>query len=441
MANINIYGTLVRPVESDKIVNGSQVEGGYFVCSALPSWGAKGQLCYCTDDSKFYQHNGTNWVDARLDGLATRIDALDFTYDNKGELKNKTYFVKTVAQEDGLVAITREQLPDIEISATTATAATLSNGGSFTVLTSIDEVEDTAEADNGHKILKTAKQFTIPTIAIESNDNLTLNATTGKITLGHSTALTGNDATTNEVVANSSATLQLKDTDGLKFVKTTYDANGHKNGSTQTEYKMPKITSWTWGSTATQVTATLGGDGITTLNIPNMPFASTTQSGVVSATAQSFAGNKTFTGTVTINKDIIVDTNANIKGTATVNDLKVTTTNVGTSNVGTANVAILNATTATIGTLGVTSTANIATVNATTAFVNQLTATNATLTNGSINTLTATNATITNATVATLSATDATVTNATVNSLNTVDFMIAYKCVKHKPIILQEVKI
>lgn len=307
MANINIYGTLVRPVESDKIVNGSQVEGGYFVCSALPSWGAKGQLCYCTNDSKFYQHNGTSWVDARLDGLATRIDDLDFTYDDKNESKNKTYFVKTVAQEDGLVAITREQLPDIEISATTATAATLSNGGSFTVLTSIDEVADTTNTDNGHKILKTAKQFTIPTIEVEQNDNLTLSATTGKITIGHSTALAGSDAATNEVIPNSSATLQLKDTDGLKFVKTTYDANGHKNSSTQTEYKMPKLTTWTWASTATQVTATLGGNGITTLNIPNMPFASTTQSGVVSAATQSFAGDKTFTGTVTISKDLIVN--------------------------------------------------------------------------------------------------------------------------------------
>lgn len=251
--------------------------------------------------------NETNRAIAAEENLNKKINDLDFEYDAKSESKNKTYFVKTVAQKDGLVAITREQLPDIEISATTATATTLSNGGSFTVLTSIDEVEDTTNTDNGHKILKTAKQFTIPTIAIEPNDNLTLSATTGKITIGHSTALAGNDAATNEVVANSSATLQLKDTDGLKFVKTTYDANGHKNGSTQTEYKMPKLTTWTWTSTATQVTATLGGKGITTLNIPNMPFASTTQSGVVSATTQSFAGDKTFTGTVTIDKDLIVN--------------------------------------------------------------------------------------------------------------------------------------
>ncbi len=65
MANINIYGTLVRPVETDKIVQGSQVDGGYFVCETLPTTGtwSTGQLCYCQKDSKFYQYNGTTWAE------------------------------------------------------------------------------------------------------------------------------------------------------------------------------------------------------------------------------------------------------------------------------------------------------------------------------------------------------------------------------------------
>ena len=42
MANIEIFGTLVRNDDNtnrDKIVQGSQVEGGYFVCSAKPTSG------------------------------------------------------------------------------------------------------------------------------------------------------------------------------------------------------------------------------------------------------------------------------------------------------------------------------------------------------------------------------------------------------------------
>lgn len=64
MANIEIFGTLVRNDDNtnrDKIVQGNQVEGGYFVCSSKPTSGvwANGQLCYCTEDKKFYQYNGS----------------------------------------------------------------------------------------------------------------------------------------------------------------------------------------------------------------------------------------------------------------------------------------------------------------------------------------------------------------------------------------------
>lgn len=67
---INISGTLVRNRGGiDKIVDGKEVEGGYFVCETLPTWGTTGQLCYCTGTeanpiNKFYQYNGTSssWV-------------------------------------------------------------------------------------------------------------------------------------------------------------------------------------------------------------------------------------------------------------------------------------------------------------------------------------------------------------------------------------------
>jgi hypothetical protein len=83
MANINIYGTLVRPVDSDKIVQGSQVEGGYFTCNNLPTTGAwtSGQLCYCTSTSKFYQYNGTSWIEAFEEMTETEVaSAFDTAY-------------------------------------------------------------------------------------------------------------------------------------------------------------------------------------------------------------------------------------------------------------------------------------------------------------------------------------------------------------------------
>ena len=43
---INISGTYVRNLEGAKIVDGKEVEGGYFVCAALPAWGTIGQLCF-----------------------------------------------------------------------------------------------------------------------------------------------------------------------------------------------------------------------------------------------------------------------------------------------------------------------------------------------------------------------------------------------------------
>ena len=66
---INISGTYVRNLDGAKIVDGKEVEGGYFVCESLPNWGTIGQLCYCTGTeevpvNKFYQYNGTAWVDS-----------------------------------------------------------------------------------------------------------------------------------------------------------------------------------------------------------------------------------------------------------------------------------------------------------------------------------------------------------------------------------------
>lgn len=95
MADIKIYGTLVRDVNyntPEKIVRGYQVEGGYFVCEELPSWGDVGQLCYCSTDKKFYQFDGTNWVNKRWDELVPALDTLISTDSGKS--------VRTIANEE-----------------------------------------------------------------------------------------------------------------------------------------------------------------------------------------------------------------------------------------------------------------------------------------------------------------------------------------------------
>ena len=75
---INISGTLVRNTGgADKIVDGKEVEGGYFVCETLPSTGSywtTGQLCYCTGDSQFYQYNGSTWEPANLGGGSSDLN-------------------------------------------------------------------------------------------------------------------------------------------------------------------------------------------------------------------------------------------------------------------------------------------------------------------------------------------------------------------------------
>ncbi len=73
----------IKPVGADNVVvDGKYVKGGYVVVSDTAERNAlkgasgenivNGSLCYCTGDSKFYQYNGTDWVEAILgDGSAT----------------------------------------------------------------------------------------------------------------------------------------------------------------------------------------------------------------------------------------------------------------------------------------------------------------------------------------------------------------------------------
>ena len=90
------------------LCEGTDIRGSYFVIDKLeniPSTITKtGSLCFCQDDSKFYQYNGTTWTEALVipstDGLASE-DFVKTSIENKvdsSELEN--YYTKTEANNE-----------------------------------------------------------------------------------------------------------------------------------------------------------------------------------------------------------------------------------------------------------------------------------------------------------------------------------------------------
>jgi hypothetical protein len=71
------------------VISGEAVKGGYFVTPSveITSEGEEGKipdyacvtgtLCYCTGDSKFYQYNGTNWVEPLFQQLSNLIEIVE----------------------------------------------------------------------------------------------------------------------------------------------------------------------------------------------------------------------------------------------------------------------------------------------------------------------------------------------------------------------------
>ena len=75
----------IKPVGADNIVvEGKYVKGGYVVVANITERDAlkgnsgeniiKGSLCYCQEDSKFYQYDGSNWAEANLGGNSNYHD-------------------------------------------------------------------------------------------------------------------------------------------------------------------------------------------------------------------------------------------------------------------------------------------------------------------------------------------------------------------------------
>ena len=77
-------------------------------------------------------------------------------------------------------------------------------------------------------------------------------------------------------------------------------------------------TTWTWtGGTTAGPTASITGSS-STISVAAVPSASSTASGIVNTTTQTFAGNKTFSGFVTLNGGVSTAANTNLSlGAAT----------------------------------------------------------------------------------------------------------------------------
>lgn len=86
------------------VISGEAVKGGYFVTPSIeityegeegkiPDYACiKGTLCYCSTDKKFYQFDGTNWVNKRWDELVPALDTLIASDAGKS--------VRTIANEE-----------------------------------------------------------------------------------------------------------------------------------------------------------------------------------------------------------------------------------------------------------------------------------------------------------------------------------------------------
>lgn len=90
------------------LCEGTDIRGGYFVIDKLvniPSTITKvGSLCFCQEDSKFYQFNGTSWesslVIPSIDGLASEDFVTESIKNKVDDTTLENYYTKTEADEE-----------------------------------------------------------------------------------------------------------------------------------------------------------------------------------------------------------------------------------------------------------------------------------------------------------------------------------------------------
>ena len=259
MANIEIFGTLVRNdggTNRDKIVQGTQVEGGYFVCNTLPTQGtwATGQLCYCESDSKFYQYNGTSWVEKifgitseasqSASGLMSSTDKKKL--DGVAEGANKTV-VDTTLNASSTNPV-QNKVVKSAIDAKANSSDLTSHTGNTTVHITADErTKWNAHAEAAHAPSNAEKnQNAFSNIAVSGQTTVSADTTTDTLTL-----VAGNNVTITTDATNDKVTIAAKDT--------TYSSKTASSGGTDVSL-VTTGEKYTWNNKVDKVT----GKGLST---------------------------------------------------------------------------------------------------------------------------------------------------------------------------------
>lgn len=141
------------------------------------------------------------------------------------------------------------------------------------------------------------------------------NGTTGNSTIYISIPNDANDNATNKAVCHSGNTSFTRNlTSGTKIGTITIAGTAtdlYCEANTNTNY-YPTAWAWTAGTTAGP-TAKITGSGMSAISVAAIPTATASASGIVTTGAQTFAGNKTFTGTNLIIDTSSSDANRNIQ--------------------------------------------------------------------------------------------------------------------------------
>lgn len=318
--------------------------------------GVEGQLYYnsTVGDKKLYIHDGSSWTPVGdITSVVSTTPQLTVTSGTSGSVSLALDIASTVAN-GGTGLVTSDLLFDY-ISGGTATVTGITAGTGISVNSSTGAVTitntDLGSSQNIFKNFAVAGQNTI--VADTNNDTLTLVAgsnvtiTTDNLTDTITIASTDTNTTytpgtgltlsgttfnhTNAVTASNfgdtgaTRTLAFGGTFIVPYV--TYDAQGHlvtKNNLTLTlpanidTNWYPTSFAWTGGTTAGP-TGSLTGVGMSAVAYGAIPSASASESGVVTTTTQTFAGNKTFSNNVIISGDLTVSGTTTTVNTETIN--------------------------------------------------------------------------------------------------------------------------
>lgn len=193
--------------------------------------------------------------------------------------------------------------PSITASGTTS-VATPGFGSTFTALDSV------TVNSNGHVTAFNTKTVTVPSSTATTTANGLM--TTAQVTKLNGIAENANNYTHPSITATSTSTTAAPGYGGTftAIDSVTVNSNGHVTAFNTKTVTLPASdntdtypsgisVSSTSGSNAPTITITRAGTTTTSIS-GNIPLATASVNGVVSTTAQTFAGDKTFNGSIVV---------------------------------------------------------------------------------------------------------------------------------------------